>query len=265
MKCKICDNKKNNRKIIIREWMMNTNKKFNYFQCSKCGCIQILKIPKNLNDFYPKNYYSMSEEFSNEKGIKKKIKIKIFKSALKGGFFYKFISFFTSFTKLNFFKYIKINKKSKILDVGCGKGSIIYYLNDVGYKKTIGIDTFLDENKIRYLNGATIYKKKLEDLNEKFDLIFLSHSFEHMEKPLEVLKKLSKLLNKNGCLIINIPIADSYAYKKYKEHWFQLDAPRHLFIHTKKSMEILTKKVNLKIQNKKTKPKPKKIHPNQEL
>jgi 2-polyprenyl-3-methyl-5-hydroxy-6-metoxy-1,4-benzoquinol methylase len=69
----------------------------------------------------------------------------------------------------------------------------------------------------------------------------LHHSFEHMDNPCGVLKQIDKLLNPDGELLIRIPVSDSFAWRKYGVDWFQLDAPRHFFLHTTKSIALLAK------------------------
>lgn len=49
--------------------------------------------------------------------------------------------------------------------------------------------------------------------------------------------------------MIRTPLASSYAWEKYKENWVQLDAPRHFFIHTPKSIAILCQKSGLQISD----------------
>ena len=75
-----------------------------------------------------------------------------------------------------------------------------------------------------------------------------NHSFEHMENPFEVMNQSNRLLNKNKFLLVRIPVADSYAFKHYRENWCSLDAPRHLFLHTKKSIELLAKQSGFEIK-----------------
>lgn len=40
---------------------------------------------------------------------------------------------------------------------------------------------------------------------------------------------------------------DSHAWNHYREHWFQLDAPRHFYLHSLRSMQILCEKSDLRI------------------
>jgi predicted SAM-dependent methyltransferase len=50
------------------------------------------------------------------------------------------------------------------------------------------------------------------------------------------------MLNHGGFLLIRIPKSDSFAFRKYRSNWFQIDAPRHFFLHTTRSMVLLSKK-----------------------
>ena len=75
----------------------------------------------------------------------------------------------------------------------------------------------------------------------------LHHSFEHMPDPLDVFVHLERLLAQDGTIVIRIPVVDGYAWRKYGMHWYQVDAPRHFFLHTKKSISLLARAVNLKV------------------
>lgn len=112
-----------------------------------------------------------------------------------------------------------------------------------------GIDPYLNSDVIS--SNYQLLKKSIEELegNEIFDVIMLHHSFEHVENPYEVISHIKRLLKKDGLCIIRIPVSDSYAFDFYKENWVQLDAPRHVFLHTNRSMEILTSKYNLSVES----------------
>jgi len=91
-----------------------------------------------------------------------------------------------------------INKNSKILDVGCGKGRLLYILRDLGFKHLYGIDPYIEEDIID--KNITIWKKTIYDvpLSLKFDLIMFHHSLGYMIDQLEVLRKAKHLLSNNG-------------------------------------------------------------------
>ena len=64
-----------------------------------------------------------------------------------------------------------------------------------------------------------------------------------------VLKKLSKLIKPGHKVLVRIPLASSYAWRNYGVNWFQIDAPRHLFLHTENSMKQLAEDANFTISD----------------
>ena len=252
-KCGVCGNTTDNTSLIAREMMLGIKEDFEYFQCSNCGCLQLKDIPANMGRYYPKeDYYSLKKEnIKKLKPVKKYIKgLRAnwnfsSKKNLLGGFinlFYKPKPIF------GWLKCGGVELTSSILDVGCGSGGLLLKLREEGFlnNRLVGIDPFIQED-INYSNGVTILKKTLSEIDEKFDFIMMHHSFEHMKNPQEVMKSLSRVLTDRGVALIRVPLASSHAYRKYGNCWVQLDAPRHLYLHTVRSIEILAKNANLTI------------------
>jgi lambda repressor-like predicted transcriptional regulator len=73
------------------------------------------------------------------------------------------------------------------------------------------------------------------------------HSFEHMPDPLSVLQKTASILAPDGYCLVRVPVVDSFAWEHYREAWYQIDAPRHFFLHSRKSMGILARSAGLYI------------------
>jgi SAM-dependent methyltransferase len=245
--CRICDNIESNVRYRAKEMMFGLREEFLYFQCSMCGCLQIAEIPKNLNRYYPpESYYSFQLPLSGN-SIKSKLATYVRKVMLR--------IFFENRKILNneSIKFILRNKEYKwitqipglnlssdILDVGSGKGLLLQELNKLGFTKLTGIDPFVDSD-FYFSGGVQVLKKDIYELDKRFDLIMLNHTFEHMNNPHETFEQLYKVLNSGGNLVIRIPVVDSFSWRKYGISWFQLDAPRHFFLHTVKSMSILAK------------------------
>lgn len=132
----------------------------------------------------------------------------------------------------------RVDFDSTILDVGCGLGDRLLELAKDGFGNLTGIDPFI-KGDLRYESGVRVWKRELSKFEGRFDFIMLHHAFEHMPDPAEALGHLHRLLRPGRTLLIRIPVADSWAWRHYGVHWFQLDAPRHLFLHTRESMERL--------------------------
>jgi len=47
--------------------------------------------------------------------------------------------------------------------------------------------------------------------------------------------------------MLRIPIFPSYAWEKYGVDWFNLDAPRHYYLHSLKSIELLVENSNFQV------------------
>lgn len=251
--CKICGNSSNNQSFIVREMMFGTREKFTYFKCSSCGCLQIAEIPEDITKFYPKDsYYSYQYPESKNtfrQKLKKRVKCFCFNVfyCYKNLFFLKRLPYFRTLEAMGWVKLLlqekAIKKTSAILDVGCGAGLLLQEMNNWGFKNLTGIDPFIEKDISNIVNGRgyKVLKESAFEHNGFYDLIMLHHAFEHIDNPLQILKRLHEMLSPQGILLIRIPVSDCYVWRKYGINWFQIDAPRHFFLHTTSSMTLLSK------------------------
>jgi len=245
--CKICNHNSKNQILNVREMYFGTRELFEYLECSNCGCLQLLNPPKDYAVHYPKDYFTFQQKHEGKiKSILNRYRDKaaMGDKSFLGNILYKKFGEPTYITRL---KVVGVGLNDSILDVGCGQGILLHKMKESGFDNVFGIDPFIDET-IVYKNGLKILKKDLSDMVGVYDLIMFNHSFEHMENPLQVMKKSNELLKLNKTLLIRIPVADSYAFKHYKENWCSLDAPRHLFLHTKKSIKILAEQSGFEVK-----------------
>lgn len=250
-KCRVCTNTFQNRSYIVLEMMFGTRDEFEYFECSKCGCLQISQLPTNMDEYYPTNYYSYTDlnvqRVNVFKHLMKRQRMlhQLGERSLLGELITKF--FGESFLPVWMLK-AGLKLDSKILDVGCGSGQLLIDLREQGFLNLTGVDPFINKD-IHYKNGVIIFKKELSELSDNFDFIMLHHSFEHVVDPIGFFKYLFNKVRLDGLILIRIPTVSSYAWKKYRTNWVQLDAPRHLYLHSIRSMEYLAQKSGFKIEN----------------
>jgi len=105
---------------------------------------------------------------------------------------------------------------SQIIDLGCGAGHFLYFLNSLGYKKISGVDISEDqiEQARRKVNANLFSAGVFEFLNSdknQYDLIVCNHLIEHFS--IEEFEKLIKImlerLSANGKIIITTPNGSS--------------------------------------------------------
>lgn len=237
--CRICGNDIGNRSHIARDAYYGGDERFEYFECAHCGAVQIAEVPEDIGKYYPQNYYSFGC-MKTPSHLMRFVYRQIF--GHRSGSFYPLgwlicaLSKHSSWLTKGFF-----DRRSKILDVGCGAGERLLKMHYGGFKNTVGIDPFIEKD-INYDCGLNILKQDISQVTEKFDAVMMHHSLEHIADQHETLGKANELLDDGGCLLVRIPVAGGYLWRKYGINMFNLDAPRHFILHTPMSITMLAKR-----------------------
>lgn len=248
MKCKICGNEKGNKKFEVKEMMFGMRDEFVYFQCANCECLQIKDVPNIMFKYYPSDYYSFAHPCEFKKPIKRIAKrLRDHYAVFNKGVVGKLIYMRFHNRALRSLSRLKLKKDLRILDVGCGSGSLLDSLAELGFKHLLGIDPYIRKN-IHYVNGLKVLKKTIYHIKAEFDIIMFHQSFEHMDSPFDILQVVRRLLSSHGICLISVPVVDSWAWENYKTNWVGIDAPRHFFLYSKKSMQILSRKAGFRIK-----------------
>ena len=248
--CRICRNDAGNVTYTALEMMLGLREPFDYFECKACGCLQIAGFPDNMARYYPEGYYSYKSipRLSDNFLIRWIKHHRIRHQSGDRNLFGRFLSLTTKTPVFyEYFKNAGVTPRSRILDVGCGFGKLLLWMKREGFNNILGIDPFIGET-INYPNGLTILKKELKELNEVFDFIMLHHAFEHMPDPWGTLQQLCRITRPGGTILLRIPLVSSYAWQTFGINWIALDAPRHFYLHTPKSMTYLAEKSGFEIR-----------------
>jgi SAM-dependent methyltransferase len=220
--------------------------KFEYIKCSNCESLALTRIPSDLSRYYPGNYYSFLK--TDDSKIKIFIKKMRARSILNNKFPINkiFIYLFGLPPFIQWIQNLNIRQADPILDVGCGSGFILKDMYYAGFTNLTGIDPYINKNQSQSEN-IKFLKTTIYDIKDKFKLIMYNHSLEHTYKPLMELNRAKNLLLEDGIILIRIPVVNSYIWDKYNTNWVQIDAPRHIFVPSRKGMEILCDRAGLKI------------------
>ena len=250
--CRICGNTESNRDWRLPEVLLRKGEVFDYFECGSCGCLQIAEVPAELGKYYPDDYYSFKR---HDRLARARVR----------GFFDRYrvrhqlgepnlIGWLGSlFAKpLGYLEWVQgtgVRQDARILDVGCGSGKYLVQMALGGFTSCQGVDPFVPET-LRYDNGVVVHKMSLDALAEAeapFDFIMMHHSLEHMPEQQAALKAVRALLAPGGTLMIRIPVASSYGWRHYREHWVALEPPLHLYLHTHQSLRVLAAQAGLNV------------------
>lgn len=196
---------------------------FDVIECETCDYSHIIPIPSfyELKEFYKKRYYEQERKknyFDEQKSI-----------------LYWWDSIFKerceSFEKI-------LNKKGKVVDIGCGPGFFLQKAQSMGWK-TIGIEPSEKASNYAQRNfSIDIINCDLQEVDatsDKFkdvDVVYAHGVLEHMRNPRLFFEFSNRVLNKEGLIFFSV--ANDYnpfqkILKKYKDFpsWW-LVPPEHI-------------------------------------
>lgn len=129
-------------------------------------------------------------------------------------------------------KKYNLNKNSKILEMGCGRGEFLNEFIKIGMNG-FGID--LSDYATKFCENAEI---KIADMSKEsipypdnsFDIVFSKSFIEHFHKPEEIFRDAYRVLKPSG-ILINLTPEWKYIYKSFYDDY------THKTPFTKKSLE----------------------------
>ncbi|TKJ38386.1 hypothetical protein CEE37_12765 [candidate division LCP-89 bacterium B3_LCP] len=195
--------------------------------CSSCGFLFLNPRPRaeELHKYYPSGYYD--PHLSSGGG-------------LFGSLFRTIRHFMLKW------KEVKVSRDlstGNLLDVGCGTGEFLVHMQKRGWDVS-GVEISPDAAQIAGRNGCNVLVGDPADLNlpeEKYDLVTLWHSLEHLPDLSKAVDKICASLKTGGRLAIAVPNPESIDAKFYKAHWVAWDAPRHLYHFRSRDLTSLLK------------------------
>jgi len=135
-------------------------------------------------------------------------------------------------------------KIGKLLDIGSGTGHFLSVMNQKGWTVT-GIE--VNEKAREYSRqkfGLEVFGGMENTVRDRgpFDIITLWHVLEHFQDPFSYMTEISRLLAKDGMLLIALPNCSSSDALHYGEFWAAWDVPRHLWHFTPDVFKIFAEK-----------------------
>jgi 2-polyprenyl-3-methyl-5-hydroxy-6-metoxy-1,4-benzoquinol methylase len=147
-----------------------------------------------------------------------------------------------------------VPRNVRVLDIGCGFGETLGYHKARGCTVS-GVEA--DENIRRVaerfgydvhvgLFDASVYEP------ESFDWVTMDQVLEHIQRPVEVLAGIAKILKPGGHLVISLPNASGWGAHVFGRRWMNWHSPYHLQFFSKRSMRHAAHETGFAIETTRT-------------
>jgi SAM-dependent methyltransferase len=180
-----------------------SGERFSIWFCTPCQLGFTYPIPKHLDQYYPKDYFSPLKNVV-----------------------YRFLQY----RRPDIVRRLK--RSGHILDIGCGDGSLRDALPEFRYE---GVETAFSGVKKPFIQSRGVEGMKVRAGSK--EVVTFWESLEHVSRPLDALKKSSRALKKNGVLVIECPNWEALERRIFGNRWFHYDPPRHITHFTPKGLK----------------------------
>jgi ubiquinone biosynthesis O-methyltransferase len=162
---------------------------------------------------------------------------------------------FTYFLLLSYLRFVLLDVKANgnVLDVGCGVGTLAFYLASKGLTVT-GIDVSsraVEIARANRLSKELPVEFQLADVTklatkEKYDLVICTEVVEHIENDLKFLKSIHEHVSPKGYLFLSTPSLNAPLYRLGVLKKFD-DEVGHLRRYTEESITELVSKAGFEV------------------
>ena len=236
--------------------MFGTRETFKYVHCTACGCLQIERIPKDLTPYYPPTYYSMRDADPGACApiwFRLLIRLRVYMEVFKRKdwtLFRKEMEWRLPRAYDAIVAYLRHggieNFSARILDVGCGASAYrLRSCRQMGFRDLHGVDPYITADFD--VDGIAVSKLDIEHVEGKYDFIMFHHSLEHIVDPVAALQAAARNLGRNGVCLIRIPVMSSALWQRYGSDWVELDAPRHLHVMEKQTIDLMARRAGMEV------------------
>ena len=222
-----------------------------YLFCPECGTISLSQSLDGMESFYPDTYYSFSRNnLSRTRQMFPNLgtRIALFDRTALAPISARLCPA-TAFLSLrplfNGSLGRKYSAENAFLDVGCGNGSKLLGLSEIGFSNLTGIDPYILNSSP--VPGLRLLRGVIDDISGSFDVVTFHHSFEHIATPEETLTSLQRIVRPGGVAVIRIPVIGGWAWRTFGGDWAQLDAPRHLHLFSRSGFEALANRMGWRV------------------
>lgn len=223
--CNLCDKSESTKLFTIRS--------FNVVKCPNCGLVYLNPMPctEDIAKVYDAREYYCNKGSPADTPL--------------GYPDYLMLKEHHNFVADELLRPLKGINPGKVLDVGCGMGTMLKRFSELGWD-TCGVDvsTYATSYARNELN-LEVFTGVVEELDlpeNYFDLVTVIHVIEHIPNPKGALETLYRLMKPRGILIIATHDICGLWPRVVKSKWRHLNIPEHTQFFSKNTLNRMLKR-----------------------
>lgn len=227
MACVFCNNDNFRPFYTIEGWHIE--------RCQECALVQLNPLPdgETLEALYNEGYYenaSSSQGYDDYAAQKEEYRA-TFRREVQD-----FSAYFPS---------------GRVLDVGCGFGDFVTAALERGYD-AYGVDLSTEATAIGAKeNPERVFRGTLDDTPEldegSFDLIFCSHTIEHVLDPCAFIATVRRFLKPGGYAVLLTPNIGSALARLSGRRWISFKVPEHITYFSPETISALCTRAGFQV------------------
>lgn len=249
--CPLCQGETSTLFSVPCDWRkpMSSVKGYKVNWCEHCDYGQVWQRPDQteIKMFYDVDYYTHGAVVTQDKSQKKEI----FLDKLRVHLAWRFDKG-EELRPGSIVPLIRSNKSDfSICEIGCGKGNNLSKFDSEGFS-VFGVEPDPISRAIAKESFENVFDGTAEELpedilNEKYDVILMSHVLEHCRDVNTSVSNIKRIISDGGVLVVETPNCSAYGFVNYRGEWPWSDLPRHLNFFTPSSLKSVLDKHGFRI------------------
>lgn len=225
------------RVLVGRDRLHNLPGEFSVVKCRTCGLIRTNPRPtlETIGFYYPDEYEPYrSTRVTLMPGPRGQVPVwkRVLLDLLAGG------------------RELPVRPPGRLLEIGCASGAFLHEMAQLKWQVE-GLEMSETAAEGARSLGYPVRSGTIEtaaDPAEPYDVVVGWMIFEHLHDPVCASQKLRRWTRENGWLVISVPDASSWEFKIFKDAWYGLDVPRHLYHYTPKTIKMVLMRCGWRVE-----------------
>lgn len=239
--CVICGSHAARRLFTARDRLHNLPGEFWVVRCTSCQLLRTSPRPsgKALAVYYPDNYGPHAESTD------------AFSVVIAEGHSGLWRWFRRSVATRRIWWTPDLRPGARALELGSGAGHFVRHALARGWEVHALEPVAGPAERLERDPRIHVHRESAEAMTfppGSLDAVFAWMVVEHLEDPAAVLRKISVALKPGGYFVFSVPNAGSWEFVVFRERWYALDVPRHLWHFSARTLRRLLSASGLEVE-----------------